>query len=466
MRLRFSLAFALIILVTLAVVAVFMLQSNQQEVRSFMGRGGWLGAEEIITSLESHYLTHNSWEGAELLMSQLSESQGNGQGNGSGRAQGGLAGMISDLRLADREGILVYDPNKPNTNEKLENAVIKTGLVLTVDGSTVGYLLPPENTTFPGSNYETVLLENLNKALINSALISGLLALIMAVGLAYLLIRPITMLTNAAGRMAAGDLSQRVDIDNPREMASLGRTFNLMAGSLEQAENNRQAMTADIAHELRNPLAVQRANLEALQDGIFPLSQETIKPILEQNQLLTRLVEDLRTIALADAGQLSLRLQETDLSILVQDTCERFTVSAAQKNINLEIKLPSEPPCVTADPERIQQILHNLLQNALRHTPEGGNITLSLAGNEGFANLKIRDSGPGIPPDRLETVFQRFLRIDSSRSRADGGTGLGLSIARQLAEAHGGSLSASNHPEGGAVFILALPVSPPSQPES
>jgi two-component system, OmpR family, sensor histidine kinase BaeS len=466
MRLRFFLAFALIIFVTLAVVAAFMLQSNQQEVRSFMGRGGWLGAEEIIITLESHYQIKNSWEGVGVVMAQLVESQGRGQGGGSGRSENSLAAIISDLRLADGEGYLVYDPNNPITQEKLTNAALKTGLILTANDSTIGYLLPPENTTFPGSNYETALLENLNKALVNSALISGLLALVMAVALAYILIKPIAMLTNAAGRLAAGDLSQRVNINSPRELASLGNTFNLMAGSLEQAESNRQAMTADIAHELRNPLAVQRANLEALQDGIYPLSQETIKPILEQNQLLTRLVEDLRTIALADAGQLSLHLQEVDLANLVRETSDRFKVSAAQKNINLALALSSDCRNVTADPERIQQILHNLLQNALRHTPESGSISLSLAEIDEHTCLEIRDSGPGIPPDRLDTVFQRFLRIDSARSRDDGGTGLGLSIARQLAEAHGGSLSASNHPRGGAVFTLTLPAATSSQPES
>ena len=207
MRLRFFLAFVLIIFVTLAVVAGVMLQSNRQEVRSFIGRGGWLGAEEIIVDLESHYQTNGSWEDVDTLMAQLIETYGRSQGsqgNGSGRSQGSLAGMMADLRLANADKTLVYDPNNALTNEKLANDVIATGLILKVDNRTIGYLLPPENTTFPGSNYESILLENLNKALRDSALISGVLALVMALVLAYFMIKPITMLTNAAGHLAAG----------------------------------------------------------------------------------------------------------------------------------------------------------------------------------------------------------------------------------------------------------------------
>jgi signal transduction histidine kinase len=459
MRIRFLLAFALIILVTLAVIAMVMGQSNRQEVRAFMGRGGLMGAEEIIAELETYYQTNQSWDGVDALMQEIADTHGRGQGGqgSSGQGgQGGLAGMIEDLRLADGDQVLIYDPANLNAGQKLSNEVVRTGLTLTVDGKTVGYLLPPENTTFPGSNYETALLENLNKALLNAAIISGVLALVMAVILAYFMIRPVTLLTRAASGLASGDLSQRVNIKSPQELASLGHTFNHMAESLEQAEINRQAMTADIAHELRNPLAVQRANLEALQDGLFPLTQENIRPILEQNQLLTRMVEDLRTIAQADAGQLSLRFEELNLATLITETAERFKVNAAQKEITLETRLDEAPP-VNADPERLQQILHNLLQNALRHTPDGGRITVSLEPEGDQAIMTIQDSGPGIPDDRLEHVFQRFYRVDPARSRADGSTGLGLSIARQLAEAHSGTLTAGNHPDGGAVFTLTLP---------
>jgi signal transduction histidine kinase len=267
------------------------------------------------------------------------------------------------------------------------------------------------------------------------------------------------------------------------ELAELGRSFNSMADSLQQAEDSRRALTADIAHELRTPLAVQRANLEALQDGVYPLTPENLTPVLEQNLLLTRLVDDLRTLALADAGQLTLERTPTDVTALVQRVVERFQSQASARRIDLgfdpgqerkrtmgDINIAATPPLsLDIDPQRIEQILSNLLSNSLRYTPDGGRITVHIApvqasrdlltvtGAPGGVQISVHDSGPGIPPEALPHVFERFYRVDRSRSRSEGGSGLGLAIARQLAEAHGGSLIAGNHPQGGAVFSLSLP---------
>jgi signal transduction histidine kinase len=239
-----------------------------------------------------------------------------------------------------------------------------------------------------------------------------------------------------------------------------------MAESLQSAEQGRRAMTADIAHELRNPLAVQRASLEALQDGIFPLTPESLDPILEQNLLLTRLVEDLRTLALADSGQLALERTPTDLASLVRRVMERFEPQAATQQVNLQLEVRSTAihplPTVHLDPVRVEQILNNLLSNALRQLPSGGSIRLSLETAPEAAprvvRIRVLDSGAGIPPEALPHIFERFYRAGRSRSRSEGGSGLGLAIARQLAEAHGGSLEAANDPAGGAVFTLTLPL--------
>ncbi len=235
-----------------------------------------------------------------------------------------------------------------------------------------------------------------------------------------------------------------------------------MAGSLEKAEQNRQAMTADIAHELRNPLAVQRAHLEALQDGIYPPTAENLQPVLEQNLLLARLVDDLRTLALADAGELRLDRSPTDLAGLVERIVERFNPEAAGRGLKLSLALAPEvqaaPLTANIDPMRIEQILGNLLSNAARYTPAGGTIAVQVQRAGGAALVSVHDSGPGIPTEALPHIFERFYRADRARSRAEGGSGLGLAIARQLAEAHGGSLAAANAPEGGAVFILKIPI--------
>jgi two-component system, OmpR family, sensor histidine kinase BaeS len=244
------------------------------------------------------------------------------------------------------------------------------------------------------------------------------------------------------------------------ELASLARTFNRMANSLEDAETRRRSLTADIAHELRNPLAVQRANLEAMQDGLYPVSTEALEPVLEQNLFLTRLVEDLRMLALADAGELILERAETDLAKLVEQIVERYKPQASLRQIRLEIVDGNVSPklhSVWVDPVRIEQILGNLLSNALRHSPEGGLVRICLSSDESNLRLEVHDDGTGIPEDSLDHIFDRFYRADRSRSRVEGGTGLGLAIARKLAEAHGGTLQACNHPEGGALFTLTLP---------
>jgi signal transduction histidine kinase len=218
-------------------------------------------------------------------------------------------------------------------------------------------------------------------------------------------------------------------------------------------------MTADIAHELRTPLAVQRANLEALQDGVYPLTAENLAPVIEQNHMLTRLVEDLRTIALADAGQIELERAPTDLTVLVQRMVERFQPQASSQQVSLSFIPPAiSIPQISADPIRLEQVLTNLLSNALRYTPDGGHINLALSTTDGSVRLSIHDSGPGIPEESMPYIFERFYRADKSRARAEGGTGLGLAIARQLARAHGGDLTATNHASGGALFTLILPV--------
>jgi signal transduction histidine kinase len=314
----------------------------------------------------------------------------------------------------------------------------------------------------------------LNKAAIFAVLIAGFAALILAMVLSYSLAHPVRTLQNAASHLAAGDLSHRVQIQGQDEFANLGRTFNHMAESLQNAEESRRNMTADIAHELRNPLAVQRAHLEAIEDGVYPLTTESLTIIEEQNILLTRLVEDLRTIALADAGKLELERSRVDLVLLARQVATRFDVQAAEKAIFIHLSLEACPP-ISVDPQRIEQILHNLFSNALRFTPEGGEIhcflwsdgsvpegALSVNGTKSLkphknCYLQIKDSGPGIPPDSLPYIFDRFYRVDKSRTRSDGGTGLGLSIARKLAQAHNGALTADNHPQGGALFTLSLP---------
>jgi signal transduction histidine kinase len=454
MRIKLLISFFLIALVSIGSVVIAARTTNAREVRSFMFGGGMYGLGGMATRLESYYQENGSWDGVEMLLNASVQGNGRGQGNMMGRT-----GLLSQrLRLADASGNVLADTENSQAAGQLSSDERDRSVVLKVGDEPVGYLLPEGGLAYTASD-EQSLLNRLNRPALTAALIAGVVSLILALLFAYGLLRPVRELIQAAGKLAGGDLSQRVRVRGGDEIASLGKTFNHMAESLEQAEQSRRAMTADIAHELRNPLAVQRANLEAMQDGVYPLNADNLEQVLEQNRILTRLVEDLRTLALADAGQLELERTPTDFPALVQRVVGRFTPMASAHQVKLSLDLPAAPLApIPLDPMRVEQILGNLLSNALRHTPEGGQIRLALAPTPGGVTLSVRDTGPGIPAEALPHLFERFYRADKARSRVEGGTGLGLTIARQLADAHGGSLTADNHPEGGAVLTLKLPL--------
>ena len=453
MRLRLILSFALIVIISISAVVLVARQGAANEVRAFMFRGEMTDSTGLVESLETHYSTNGNWEGVEKVM--LPGSQGQGQGKG---RTGEMMGQ--QFILADSGGNVVLDTENPESTGRLSIIERQSAIPLQVNGKTVGYLIAEGGVGFNREQGQQ-LINRLNNAALVAALVAGALSLIVALFLAYRIMRPINELTRAAEQLGKGDLTQRVQVHGNDEFAMLGRTFNQMAESLKNAEESRRAMTADIAHELRNPLAVQRANLEALQDGIYPLTAENLGPVIEQNLLLNRLVDDLRTLAMADAGQLGLDLTQVDLLALTNRIVERYQPGALEQGVILTLDsgtTDSENRYeIVADAMRVEQILGNLISNALRYSPEGGKIRIRLAETPESVRVTIHDGGPGIPEESLPYIFDRFYRADRSRSRTDGGSGLGLAIARKLAEAHGGTLTAANHPEGGAVFTLSLP---------
>jgi signal transduction histidine kinase len=456
MRWRLFLAFSMIIIVTLGILGYSLSQTALKAVNLFAERGGFFGVDHLVVALEDHYAEHGYWENAgEILLMARSDMMG--QGNQRGPMMGRPSGDVSGFRLADTQGNILFGGEDPSDTQPATKEELEIAIPLYYENDVVGYLIPPLRISFSPNFYEPSLFTRFGEAFLPTIIVSGSLALALAVLVGYFLLRPIRQLTQAATRLAEGDLTQRVDISGSDEMATLGNTFNHMSSSLEEAEMKRRAMTADIAHELRTPLAVQRANLEALQDGVYPLTQENLVSILEQNQLLTHLVEDLRTLALSDADELTLFREPTDITQLLEQITEQFQPQAEQQKIRLQYHARSCPE-IPIDKRRFGQVLNNLLHNALQHTPEGGEIILTLNNTETHTEITVRDTGPGIPVEALPYIFERFYRTDTSRARDQGGSGLGLTIARRLAEAHNGELMAANHPDGGAVFKLILPI--------
>ena len=270
---------------------------------------------------------------------------------------------------------------------------------------------------------------------------------------------PIRNLTGAARRLGGGDLSYRVPSNRKDEVGELARTFNEMATALERAEANRRTMTADIAHELRTPLTNIRGYIEAIRDGVLAPDAPTIETLHQQTIHLSRLVEDLRILSIAEAAALRLDLQPEDVATIARDTVNSFKPRAAEFGIAIEFDSVDGLPKVNADRTRIGQVIANLVENGLTHTPKGGSVTVSVKqSTAGAVQLAVKDTGRGIPADMLPRVFDQFYRVDKSRSRSTGGAGIGLTIVRKLVEAHGGTVRVESKPGEGAKFVVTLPV--------
>jgi two-component system sensor histidine kinase BaeS len=291
----------------------------------------------------------------------------------------------------------------------------------------------------------------------------GLLAVAIALILTFLLSRrilaPVKALTSATREFGKGNFSHRVDFKDEGEMGELARSFNAMADDLERNERLRRNMVADIAHELRTPLSNLRGYLEAASDGLVKLDEATVHSLTEEASSLSRLVNDLQELSLADAGELKLVFQPEDISRLITETVTVLQAKASAKNIEISTDLPAELPEVNIDSHRIKQVLYNLMDNAVAHTGPEGRITVTARQEEDFLNISVADTGEGIPAEDLPMIFERFYRVDKSRTRATGGTGLGLTIAKRLVEAHGGRIDVRSRPGKGTTFTFSLPVS-------
>jgi signal transduction histidine kinase len=265
--------------------------------------------------------------------------------------------------------------------------------------------------------------------------------------------RPMDTLIDAAGRIESGDYSAQVPERGSADLRSVARAFNAMSSRLKVSDEQRRSFLADVTHELRTPLSVIRGQVEAIADGVYPADASHLAPILDATQALDRLVEDLRTLVLTDAGSLVLNEEPTDLAALLAETVESFKPQADSSRLTLESDLASDLPPVEVDPVRVRSVIGNLLSNAIRHTPPGGSIKVSLSRSGDQAVATVADTGEGIAPELLPHVFERFVKgVDSN------GSGLGLAIAHDIAAAHGGKLEIESEPDAGTRLRLSLPV--------
>ncbi len=291
------------------------------------------------------------------------------------------------------------------------------------------------------------------RAVVPLAILVGVFGVLLTARALRGLAAPVGGLLDAVGRVSDGDYSARVVEHGPREVRALARAFNRMAARLEAGEARRRSLLADVTHELRTPLTVMQGNLEGVLDGVYPADAEHLRPILDEMQVLSRLIDDLRTLALAESGSLTLHREPTDLGVLAGETVAAFRSQAEAAGVRLELSVADDLPLLPVDPVRLREVLANLIANALRYTPAGGQVRVAGARRpDGGASLSVADTGQGIPPEALPHIFDRFYKGPDSR-----GTGLGLAIARNLARAHGGELDVQSTPGQGTTLTLALP---------
>ncbi len=388
-------------------------------------------------AIKGYYVGHGNWDGVNAVFDTIDE----------------LSSL--DTLLLDKDHRIVLDRDSDSASKTGSSYELKPNdfaLSIEVDGQEIGLLVI--TSLSPWSRL------GIARAVIFPVGLISLLLTIFLVIVAALLVRrfvnPLADVIYAAREVTNGKLSTRISSEGPQDMRSLSESFNEMASSLERNDRERRDLLADIAHELRTPLSILRGRLEGIVDGIYAADGGQVSLALEQTYLLERLVDDLRLLTLAETRQLHFEKKSVDLVQLSQHIVEMFSAEAQEKNISLAFEKGSGNYTAELDPQRMEQVVGNLVGNSLRYIPAGSKIWLTLEETSGKVELFVNDNGPGVAEDELPYLFDRFWRKDKSRTRSSGGTGLGLAIAKQLIEAQGGTIEAKNIHGGGLQVMVTF----------
>jgi signal transduction histidine kinase len=445
LTLKLTLAFLFVGLVGALLVAAFVGLRTQREFDQFISERY---QQDLVDELASYYQENGSWQGLSAISLRLSDGRGR------------PSYMRAPVALVDSSQTVVLGSRNYAVGSQISQSDLRGSLPIEVDGEKVGAVILdlPADMESPQDRFspENAFLARVNQAIIFGALGATAIALVIGVLLARAISRPVKELTEATQRVAGGELGHQVTVRTQDEIGELAVSFNRMSADLATSNQLRRQMTADIAHELRTPLSIILGYTEALSDGKLHGKPAIYDAMYGEAQLLSHLVDDLRTLSLADAGELTLNRG----LMAPEESLERVAAAnaelAAQRGVRLEVQIAPGLPLVHADRERLAQVLANLVSNALRYTPDGGAITLSAEAAGDHVLLRVADTGPGIKSEHLPHVFQRFYRADASRP-ANGESGLGLAIAKSLVEAQGGTIQVESTVGQGATFTVALP---------
>lgn len=456
---RLSLAFTAVVLLGFGAVVfgTFSLTSDQRMQALLLNQ--FERPRGLVDSVEDYYRQQGSWDGVETLMDGARSTLFPGSG---GRGS---------LLLLDADGEIVYSSGHPPQRPTDEASPVQQtpqkpypGRAVVIEGNVVGYVdfIPAPNeaeTSWPWNRSSpSDFIQEVSLFLLQLALIVGVLGLIFGVLASRNLAAPLNRLAVAAQAIGARNLDYRVPVQGSTEIREVAESFNKMATDLQSAEDLRRNLLADVAHELRTPLTVLQGNLQAILEDVYPLDKSEVARLHDQTRHLHRLVNDLHELAQAEAHQLPLHKQPLDTRNLAQEAVELFGPVAEEKGVTLRLVAGAGPLNIQGDRARLMQVLQNLLNNALRHTPEGGEIEVAVTAQADGVEIGIGDTGEGIAVEDLPHIFERFYRTGLARDRDSGGTGLGLAIVRALVEAHDGRVSAFSEGKGtGSRFVIYLP---------
>lgn len=441
---KLLLAFLAVSMLSVVLIVLSARWVTENEFRSFLFNQN---RNNIITALADFYGTNGSWTGIEnaaLIPDRASTPRFSA---GSGRF----------FSLVDTSGRVVLAGSGDQVGDLLPQSVIQNGNPIKVNGRIVGTMITRQ-PTIRVNPAETAFLDRVRQIVTISAIGVIAVGLLLAFLFSRTLTRPIRELTAATRAVSAGQLEQEVPVHSRDELGELALSFNRMNAALATSTGLRRQMTADIAHELRTPVSVILGHAEAVHEGVMEPSLETFEIIRDEAERLDSLIEDLRTLSRADAGELPIEFQPVSPARLLERVQAIYKPRAAQKNIGVSLHLGSDLPEISADQGRMVQVLSNLVDNALLYTPEGGQISLSAHVVNKDLEIRVQDTGPGIAGNELERVFERFYRSDPSRQRNEGGSGLGLAIARSIVEKHNGRIWAESKPGEGTTMVIHLPI--------
>jgi signal transduction histidine kinase len=411
--------------------------------------------ETLVAQLGAYYAAHASWDGVTNAVSLEEPHPEDVAHQSADEDHPPKVGFL----LADPSGTIVLAPANFMIGKAARADELAAGTVVTVAGTTVGTLVtlgPPNGRDQAEAQY----LARTDLALGVAAVVAVVVAVSLGALLARLITQPVRDLTQAARAIAGGSLQQEVPVRSRDELGLLARQFNQMSADLHHATELRRRMTADIAHDLRTPLTVIAGYLEALLDESLRPTPARFTAMHDETQVLLHLVTDLHTLSLADAGELSLRLEPLAPHQLLERAAATFQHAADQGEVTLFVTAVPDLPAILGDKEQLMRVLRNLVGNALRYTPAGGRVTLGAHHAANGLTLTVADTGEGIAAEHLPNIFERFYRADESRYQATGGSGLGLAIVRSIVEAHGGTVSAQSVIGQGTTFTINLPQSP------